>query len=261
MENVGMKRHPIYDSRRPSRINMFLEWIFLVVVICLVAVLLSKIWLRAAGQEDTNLLTFISGVPTVTAARIDALDSSATAAARLRSSQVPIETATIVDEMTPTPVIIGAASTGGFGGAFVGQLAPDFTLPTLEGDLITLSKLRGQPILINLWASWCPPCRLEMPLLINVYQRYQSESLVILGLNVTEQDSLEAVTAFVEEFDVPFPVLLDEAGHVSNDAYGMMGLPMSVFVDRNGIVKRVVLGALVSDEVDGYIAEIMSQGE
>ncbi|MBE2196806.1 MAG: TlpA family protein disulfide reductase [Anaerolinea sp.] len=100
-----------------------------------------------------------------------------------------------------------------------------------------------------------------MPLLINVYQRYQSESLVILGLNVTEQDSLEAVTAFVEEFDVPFPVLLDEAGHVSNDAYGMMGLPMSVFIDRNGIVKRVVLGALVSDEVDGYIAEIMSQGE
>ncbi|MBE2196670.1 MAG: TlpA family protein disulfide reductase, partial [Anaerolinea sp.] len=74
--------------------------------------------------------------------------------------------------MTPTPVIIGAASTGGFGGAFVGQLAPDFTLPTLEGDLVTLSKLRGQPILINLWASWCPPCRLEMPLLINVYQRY-----------------------------------------------------------------------------------------
>jgi len=256
-----MKRHPIYGSRRPSCINMFLEWVFLVAIICLVAVLVSKIWLRAAGQDDTSALSFISSAPTVTAARIDVLDSSATAVARLRSSQVPIETATIVDEMTPTPVIIGSAPPGGFGGMFVGQSAPDFTLPTLEGGLVTLSELRGQPILINLWASWCPPCRLEMPLLINVYQRYQSEGLVILGLNVTEQDSLEAVNAFVEEFDVPFPVLLDEAGHVSNDAYGMMGLPMSVFVDRNGIVKRIVLGALVSDEVDGYIAEIMSQGE
>ncbi len=243
-----MKREIFYKGRRPSRINMFLEWVFLVAVICLVAVLVSKIWLRAAGQDDTSALSFISSAPTVTA--------------RLRSSQVPIETATVVvNQITPTPIIIGSSSSGGFGGVLIGQSAPDFTLPTLEGGLITLSELRGQPILINLWASWCPPCRLEMPLLINVYQRYQGEGLVILGLNVTEQDSLEAVNAFVEEFDVPFPVLLDEAGHVSNDAYGMIGLPMSVFVDRNGIVKRVVLGALVSNEVDGYIAEIMSQGK
>ena len=257
-----MKREIFYKGRRPSRINMFLEWVFLVAVICLVAVLVSKIWLRAAGQDDASTLSFISSAPTVTGARIDVLDSSATAAARLRSSQVPAEISTVVvNEITPTPIMIGSSPSGGFGSVLIGQSVPDFTLPTLEGGLITLSELHGQPILINLWASWCPPCRLEMPLLITVYQRYQGEGLVILGLNVTEQDSLEAVNAFVEEFDVPFPVLLDEAGHVSNDAYGMIGLPMSVFVDRNGTVKRVVLGALVSNEVDGYIAEIMSQGE
>ena len=225
-----MKRHPIYDSRRPSRINMFLEWIFLVVVICLVAVLLSKIWLRAAGQEDTNLLTFISGVPTVTAARIDALDSSATAAARLRSSQVPIETATIVDEMTPTPVIIGAAPTGGFGGAFVGQLAPDFTLPTLEGDVVTLSKLRGQPILINLWASWCPPCHREMPVLAAAQQRETDIQFVLINQG---EDATRVQNYLSENQLVMHNVLLDSQGQTAQ-ATGMYGLPSTLFYNANG---------------------------
>ncbi len=139
----------------------------------------------------------------------------------------------------------------------VGQPAPDFTLKTLAGDEITLSDLRGQSVLINFWASWCGPCRREMPEMLRVYEKYKEEGFTILAVNLTHQDALPEVEAFVEEFQMPFPVPLDETGEVTTDLYRLRGIPTSVFVDRAGVVQRVYIGAMSGDQLDQFVAEIL----
>lgn len=138
-----------------------------------------------------------------------------------------------------------------------GNVAPDFTLPTLDGETIRLSDLRGQPLLINFWASWCGPCRLEMPELIRVYEAHRAEGFVILALNDTSHDSLPAVKAFVEELQLPFPVLLDETGAVSTDLYQLRGLPTSVFINQEGVIVRTYLGIMTGAQLDQFVAEIL----
>jgi len=244
---------------------MFLEWLFLIGVVLISAILLSRLWLRATGQEPQQTqLSFLSTLNR-TSTPFNPEDSSATAAARLRNPDIVIQTTppAVIEEISVTnvpsltPVNIADTEMPSSDGGLVGQPAPDFTLPTLNGDEISLSNFRGQPVLINFWASWCEPCRIEMPMLINAYQDYSDDGLVILGLNVTEEDTLEAVNSFVDEFVVPYPILLDQLDHVSHDDYMMIGLPMSVFIDRAGVVKRVVIGALREDEIDLFIAEIL----
>ena len=138
-----------------------------------------------------------------------------------------------------------------------GAPAPDFTLKTLDGGEASLSQFRGQPVLINFWASWCPPCRLEMPDLVRAYEAHKAEGFVILGINLTFQDSLPDARAFVNEFSMTFPVLLDETGEVTQFLYRLPGLPLSVFVKRDGIIARVHIGALTGEQVDQFVAEIL----
>ena len=140
----------------------------------------------------------------------------------------------------------------------VGDPAPDFTLPVLDNqETITLSQLAGQPVLINFWASWCVPCRTEMPDLQQVYDANKSAGLVLLGINLTSQDTLAEARAFVNEFKLTFPILLDETGEVSDGPYRMLGLPMSVFVDRGGIVQRIQIGAMTRSQMDEYVADLL----
>jgi len=138
----------------------------------------------------------------------------------------------------------------------VGRPAPDFTLSTLDGAEVTLSDLRGKPVLINFWASWCPPCRLEMPELIRIYEAHKDEDFVILGVDLTFQDAIADVEAFVEEFNMTFPVLLDKTGEVGR-SYRLLGIPMSVFIDRQGIIRRIHIGAMTGDQIDEFTAEIL----
>jgi peroxiredoxin len=137
-----------------------------------------------------------------------------------------------------------------------GAPAPDFSLKTLDGQQATLSQLKGHPVLINFWASWCPPCRLEMPDLVKAYAAHKAEGFVLLGLNATALDSLPDVTAFVKEFGMTFPVLLDPDGSVEA-LYRLRGLPLSVFVDRQGIISRLNIGAMSADQIEQYIGEIL----
>jgi len=105
-----------------------------------------------------------------------------------------------------------------------GNLAPDFTLQTLDGDIVTLSELRGRPVLVNMWASWCTPCKYEMPTIQKVYEEFRDRELMVLAVNLTKKDNLTSVISFVEEYDLTFPILLDVDGKVEQ-AYQLRGLP------------------------------------
>jgi peroxiredoxin len=139
----------------------------------------------------------------------------------------------------------------------VGRQAIDFTLPTLDGTEISLSQFSGQPVLINFWASWCLPCREEMPELVRAYESHQAEGLMILGVNLTFSDSLPDVQAFATEFHMSFPVLLDEDGIVTQKLYPVLGLPTSVFIHRDGIIAQVQIGEMTGQQIDEYVAEIL----
>lgn len=153
-----------------------------------------------------------------------------------------------------------AATTGGLAPSpREGFPAPDFTLPTLEGDEVTLSALRGKVIVINLWTAWCPPCREEMPAIEQVYQQYRDQGLAVLSVNSTFQDDERAATAFVRELGLTFPILLDRDGAVSR-RYQLQALPTTFFVDRRGVIRDVVLGgpmepALIESKVQDLLAE------
>jgi thiol-disulfide isomerase/thioredoxin len=97
-----------------------------------------------------------------------------------------------------------------------GFIAPDFILSTLLNDPMQLSDIRGRPVLINFWASWCPPCKAEMPVLDKIYQLYKTNGLLILGINTTNQDSEKNASEFVSNLNLSFPILLDKNGKVTN---------------------------------------------
>ncbi|MBE3145120.1 MAG: TlpA family protein disulfide reductase [Planctomycetes bacterium] len=141
--------------------------------------------------------------------------------------------------------------------AIIGKPAPDFSLKNMEGKMINLSAFHGKVVLINLWASWCPPCRYEMPGIQAAYEKYKDEGLVVLGIDFTVQDNLQGVKEFIQELKLTFPILLDETGDISAGLYGMRGLPTSFFIDSEGILKRIQVGAMLPEKLDEYLAEIL----
>lgn len=139
----------------------------------------------------------------------------------------------------------------------IGKPAPDFMLSTLDGAKVSLSQFRGQPVLINFWASWCFPCREEMPELVRTYEGLKAEGFTIIGVNLTYSDSLPDIQAFVNEFNITFPVLLDLDGTVAQGLYQMPGLPTSVFVNRDGKIARNQVGVMNGEQIARYVAEIL----
>ncbi|MFO8035217.1 MAG: TlpA disulfide reductase family protein [Anaerolineales bacterium] len=140
-----------------------------------------------------------------------------------------------------------------------GFSAPDFTLDQLGGGEVTLSDLRGNVVVINLWATWCPPCRAEMPAIQEVYQQHRDQGLVVLAVNTTYQDDEAEAKAFVKEYGLDFPVLFDRTGDVSR-LYQLRGLPSTYFVDRDGVIQSVVVGgpmdeSLIRSKVEGLLEE------
>lgn len=127
-----------------------------------------------------------------------------------------------------------------------GFLAPDFTLKTLDGESVTLSDLRGRAVLINFWATWCPPCRAEMPAFQQAYQDYEEQGFMIVAVNATIQDNPEDVAAFIEEYGLNFPIVLDTDGAV-NQQYHVLSLPTSFFIDKEGIISEVVIGGPIAE--------------
>ncbi len=126
--------------------------------------------------------------------------------------------------------------------------APDFTLDALGGEAATLSAYRGKVVVLNLWASWCGPCRAEMPALQKVYVANRERGLEVLAVNSTFQDSETDARAFVQELGLAFPILLDRDGAVSQ-RYLLRALPSTFFIDRQGVIRSVIVGGPMSEAV------------
>lgn len=140
----------------------------------------------------------------------------------------------------------------------VGRPAPDFTLTTSTGDTLRLHDLRGQAVLLNFWASWCGPCRWEMPALQAVYEEHREHGLLVVAVN--QGDSEKEVSVFIHDLSLTFPVALDDDWKVG-DLYGIRALPTSFFVDRDGIVRAIVVGALSRSLLESNLRNILPSGQ
>jgi peroxiredoxin len=134
--------------------------------------------------------------------------------------------------------------------------APDFALPQLDGAQIALRDLRGQVVLINVWATWCPPCRAEMPAIQQAYATYRDRGFTVLAVNQREDAS--AIAPFLEQYGLTFPVLLDRDGQASA-SYQANVLPSSFFVDRRGVIRAVYRGPLPSRVIAGTVEQLLDE--
>ena len=123
--------------------------------------------------------------------------------------------------------------------------APDFTLKSLQGENLRLKEYRGQVVLVNFWASWCGPCRQEMPLLDKIQKRYEPAGFTVLGVNV--EGKRDKMMKIARKLNVSFPLLIDQDQRVS-EAYGVDAMPYTVLVDRDGRVAYIHRGYKPGDE-------------
>jgi len=140
----------------------------------------------------------------------------------------------------------------------VGSLAPDFLLENLDGSEVRLSDYRGQPIVLNFWATWCAPCRKEIPQFVDAYERFRGDGLVIIGVNLQEGKSI--ARGYVEDYGMEFPVAIDVDGEVG-DAYRLLGLPVTYFIGRDGVVRSVFTGPFEERERDTEVRGAIEQSE
>ena len=140
----------------------------------------------------------------------------------------------------------GEALTGKVDRSSAGEAMPAAELTDPTGAKLALASLTGKPVLVNLWATWCPPCRAEMKSIEKVYNEYKEQGLVVLAVNMTYQDDPTKIAPFVAEQGLTFPILLDETGDAGH-AYQLRSLPSSFFIGRDGIIREVVIGGPMAE--------------
>ncbi|MDE0744304.1 MAG: TlpA disulfide reductase family protein [SAR202 cluster bacterium] len=123
--------------------------------------------------------------------------------------------------------------TGRSGEQLIGEKSPEFLAAAIDGDPVSLSNYLGSPIVLNFWASWCPPCRDETPHFEKMWRLYRQKGVVLLGINV--QDTVADADRYIKEFDVTFTNAIDKDGKIMVD-YGVTGLPVTFFINREGII-------------------------
>ncbi len=143
------------------------------------------------------------------------------------------------------------------GRPFVGELAPEFTLLDANtGEAVTLSQFTGQPVVILFWATWCGYCEEEMPILQAAHEAYQTDGLVILGVDY--QDRRADVVDYGRDHQLTFPLLLDKDGEITDDAYQVNGLPTSVFMFRDGTISFIQIGTMTNNELHQKLESIIA---
>lgn len=140
----------------------------------------------------------------------------------------------------------GSTTAGEIPAPQVGFLAPEFELLDVAGQNVRLSSYRGRPVLVNFWASWCSPCRSEMPAMEDAFQALQEDGIEILAVNSTFQDDAAAARLFVQENQLTFPILFDTGGEATRQ-YAVRALPTSFFIDRQGKIQDIVVGGPMSE--------------
>jgi len=141
-----------------------------------------------------------------------------------------------------------------------GDTPPDFTLTSLDGEDVTLSELRGKKVVLNFWATWCPPCKAEMPHMQNYYeQNAKKDNVEIIAVNLTEAErdvtedaKIDSVMTFRESFDLTFPILLDQKNSAGL-AYQVITIPTTYFIDSNGYIQRAIRGPMNAEMLKSYV--------
>ncbi len=206
------------------------------------------------ATNNTRLLLLVAGFGLLGLALVLLLFGDVLFGGRPTSSGNGESSLPQVPQFTQPEVGIAELATGSGDLIQVGDTAYDFTLNDLDGNLISLSDYRGRPVILNFWATWCVPCRVEMPELQQALNDYEDEGLAILALN--QQESREAVEAFFEEFDLSLTSLLDSEGTVSR-LYSIVVFPGTVFINADGQVTAIHRGVLVREQIDDYLGEMI----
>jgi len=152
-------------------------------------------------------------------------------------------------------VLFGCSSPATAPGPEMGKLAPDFQLSSLDEQSVSLSDFRGKPVLLNFWASWCDPCRFEMPFIQTIYEEWTGKGLVVLAVNL--QESPARVREFMETLGLSFPVLLATSQDVPLE-YNIRSIPTTFFIDKDGVIQDMKIGAFSSvAEIERRLGKIM----
>ncbi len=134
------------------------------------------------------------------------------------------------------------------------DIAPEFTLISLTGENVALSDYAGQVVMINMWATWCPPCKAEMPEINAFYEAHKQEGFVVLAVN--NQEDAITINEFIQANGFTFPVLLDTQTEVV-DLYRVQGLPTSFIIDRNGFIQHTQIGEITLEELEAIVGPLL----
>jgi thiol-disulfide isomerase/thioredoxin len=144
----------------------------------------------------------------------------------------------------------------------IGRTPPDFVLQTPDGDSMRFSDLRGKPVLVNFWASWCTPCRQEMPEIVRASAKHADSGLVVVAVDL--QENADAVREFAGDFGMTFPIVIDRNGQVA-DAWRIggpvEGIPASYFVDADGVVRARSYGPMTEKTIEENLALILGSSD
>ncbi|WP_416826533.1 redoxin domain-containing protein [Ectobacillus polymachus] len=139
-----------------------------------------------------------------------------------------------------------------------GQASPDFELPSISGKKMKLSDFRGKVVILNFWATWCPPCKAEIPEFVKFYEMKKNENVEIVGVNLTKSESNPgSVMDFVKNNSMTFPILLDEKGEIGQ-LYQMMTIPTSYIIDKNGVIQDKYVGAMSYEMMNNFVSKIQN---
>lgn len=135
--------------------------------------------------------------------------------------------------------------------------APSLTLADLQGSRHSLSDYRGQVVLVNLWATWCPPCKAEMPILKEYYSRHAKEGFTVIAIE--DGDPTADVVSFAKELELTFPIWLDPTYQATDHAFKTMNLPSSYVIDRSGTMRLTWLGAINTNNLEKYVTPLIKE--